>query len=668
MQRFREGPNLRGASRQYTLTEHATREKELYKAMLGIDDLTAETLVKGNVTGEVMDPMSLLAGEAMVYARAKARAGFVEQVKELGINLNDVQDDVAQALMTGGRDFTQLGLKSIDERIAPALAGYVFDYDVSNIIHRVLTTTAQDIDPFRKLMKKYVNYWKGIVTATPGFHARNFISDTFNLFTVRGPRAFNMKEKLDSFAAVASTLDESSRKTFLGTINANDRWYTGRLSARYGNLSLDELTDEAVRRGAISEATMGFDPQEIGQKVLQGGGKTPLRSGSRWVAERIENLNRFHTFLIDYSDIATDPALFPNLQGDELMAALRKADDAKLDWAARESKIVNMDYLDLSDFEQKTLKSFIPFYTFLRKNLSRQVMQIYHYPEMYSLIPKIEDFLTTEDPEYDPALVPEWMKELGAFPIAKNEDGMFRYIIPGQQFAYNALNLLPFEWEEGRLLPHWNGENLKDEIINSTAPWVRRFASTLMDTENPYNFFYKEEMEPTADAPYLMRLFASRPGVVPLVDGFLRTIGFQNGAHIDERDGKLQIDSRMAITLEEFIPVLRQFEFAFYLPQTFGRRTGEGRTVLERVIEESWFKGAQDDYDGTRQAFQMLSYYLGIKLDERSQEEERQRLGRDIYYSAQEALDRSRENLPGRQQRRLESSLRREQSIRRLGG
>ena len=159
-----------------------------------------------------------------------------------------------------------------------------------------------------------------------------------------------------------------------------------------------------------------------------------------------------------------------------------------------------------------------------------------------------------------------------------------------------------------------------------------------------------------------MRLFASRPGVVPVIDGFLRMVGLDNGAHLeptDEGNPKLEIDSRMAVILEEFLPVLRQLDFAFYLPQTI-------IPGLEDVIERVTL--AQDDYEGAAQALQMLSYYLGIKVSEQNLEEEKARLGRDIYYRAEDALSEARQQRPGYEQRSLEWSQRRNESIRRLGG
>lgn len=654
MQRFREGATNVRAPRKYTFAEHTQMEQDLMAQVFGVDAQTASDLVAKNITGEVTDLRTVLANRALVHGRAKARRNLIESMKEFGVDLRAADDPVGAALKRGGRDITQLGLKNVDH---PALEGYVFDYDVADIIKRTLDVTGQDLNVFQRGMKAFANWWKSIVTSTTGFHARNFISDTINLYLHRGPRAFNFDEKMMALAGVASTMAENSRKMFLGKMNIDDAWFNKYLDRRIGNMTMREFAQEMRQRGVISEATMGFDPQDIVTKITGGGKNQPIRDASRWIGNHIENTNRLHVAIMDYKDVATDPKRISGT-GMAFEDALQRADSAKLDWVGRESKKISIDYQNLTDFEQNTLKNVIPFYIYTRSNLSRQIAGVFNYPELYSILPKLEDAAKYEDPNYDPALVPEWMRENSAFPTGKTDQG-FTFLVPGQQLAVTGLNLIPFQWEEGRLFPHWAGENLKNEVINSTAPWIRRIASQMVGSENPYNFFYQSEMQPTADAPYLMRLFASRPGTVPLVDGLLRMAGFKNGAHIDESNGKLQIDSHMAVALQEFLPVIRQLDFAFYLPQTV-------IPGLEQVIENT--TQAQDDYEGAAQVFQMLSYYLGIKLTSQDLEREKARLGRDIYYKAEDALNQARRQQPGYEQRSLEWQQRRNQSIRRLGG
>lgn len=970
------GPNVR-AGRQYTFRESFDREVATMRTMWGVDDATARQAVSENLSGFSMDLKTNLANRAMVHGRAKARWELLTQLKEFGVDLRRAGDDpVAEALTRSGRDLTALGLKNVDHDF---FRGVVFDQDVADIIQRSLDVTGRDLNVFQRGMKKFANWWKSIVTMTTGFHARNHISNTVTQYLHHGPRAFNFDEYMMSVAAVASTLRENSRKAFLGDLGVEPQWMEKYLNRRVGNMTVRELAERARREGVISEATMGFDAPDIVKNITGKQGQ-PLRSASRGLGNYIENIPRFQSFLIDYSDLATNPQTLGDLAGRELTGAIANADESALKYASREAKKWFIDYQDLcfdteteiltnhgwrnidtityrdevlsfsierdrlewkpvdyihragyngkmyrlsntafdavvtprhrwvrigglkgghhsiskkpytieetkdlvtrntrlkitssnyaapeketfstdfvelcawalaegtypkngrsvtiyqshkhnpeycdqltelfgrlenrgslsirphnkditafyvgngigekirdwlpdkrltieflllltkeqlevmyktlllgdghrieyasggehwvfsqkdpefvaafqalamllgrrtvarkvedyyqigchkkdvnlytealnveqehysgriwcvhsenntvvarrggtiyisgnTDFEQNTMKNVVPFYTWLRHNLSNQISGIALYPDLYSTIPKIQEFFQYEDPDYDPALIQDWIGDRGGFPVRREEDGTMR--MTAMDFAHTALNLIPLQWEEGRFFPHWNGEDLKDELINSTAPWLRRMADVMIRGDNPYDFFYQQELEPTAPAPYLMRLFASQPGTVAAIDGFLRMVGLENGAHLDEQDGKLRIDSRMAVVLEDFLPVLRQMAFLLYLPQTV-------IPGLEETIEG--FTGAQDDYEGAQQALQMLSYYLGIKLSDQDLEAEKAKLGRDIYYRSTEALQADRENSPYRVQERLQSARERDERIRRLGG
>jgi hypothetical protein len=519
----------------------------------------------------------------------------------------------------------------------------VFDYDVADIFDRALKITGRDRNVFYKAIKQYSAWWKGVVTSTTGFHARNFMSGALVQFLRHGPRAFDKNETMQSIAAVAYTLRQSNPKAFLAELGADETWMKKMLSQRVGNLSVGELATEARRLGLISENTMGFSGQNIVEKVAGKEGFSmstgPVRRLSRQIGNHVENFHRFQSFLIDYADNFT--ADVSKISPGKLLTS----EAPVLEWAAEQAKKWFLDYGDLSDFEQTVMKNVVPFYTWLRKNLVNQINGVVLYPELYSIIPKIEGLLTYEDPEYDPAWVPAWLREEGAFPIGRSEDGKFRFYKP--DFAFKDLNLIPLQWREGDLLPHFNFQEIKDTMLNATAPWIRDMASR-MTRENGYSFMYKEDLAETADAPYLMRLFASRPGTIVLLDGLLKTVGIENGAHMDLKDGKLQIDGKFAQTMQEYLPVLRQLEFLFYVPQTLPVIG----PILEEVIEN--FTGAQDSYEGSEQVMQMLSYYLGIKTTDRDLEAEKQRLGRDIYFRARDVLTEHRRDLPGAEQRRLE--------------
>lgn len=319
-----------------------------------------------------------------------------------------------------------------------------------------------------------------------------------------------------------------------------------------------------------------------------------------------------------------------------------------------EAKKWFLDYGDLSDFEQNTLKNVIPFYSWLRKNIANQVQAIVLYPELFSVIPKLEEFFTYEHPDYDPDMVPDWMKQLGMFPTGQMEDGTFRMFNPN--FPYQDLNKIPLMWEEGRLFPRVTFEEVKNDIIGAMHPAIRSVMS--MATEKGYNFFYQNELQETAPAPYLMRLFASNPGIIGMVDGIQRARGMESNMEIDD-NGKLQMDAKTAQLLEQNMPLLRWMEFLFYLPQAV-------IPGLEELIESK--TGAQDDYEGMAETLQLMSYYLGIKFTPADLEAEKLRVGRDIYYQSRDILNQQNRDQPGAELRRMQSRNSTDESIRRLRG
>lgn len=680
-------PQVR-SPRKYTYQESFEREVELQQALWNIDREKAVELVENDITGLGVDLREMLANRAFVHARAESRYNLIEAMKQFGIDLTDTTDPVGQALVRGGRDITQMGLKNID---VPALEGYVFDYDVADVIERAIDTTSGNMNVFQRTMKKFANYWKGIVTATTGFHARNFLSNNVTQFLRHGLRAFDPKSYWQSIAGVHEVISEASRESFVAQLAKNtnsdpgviQRRINSALEEHIGGYTVRELAQEARQRGVISEATMGFDAPDVLREVKKAQSRKgmstvrraidtvspksqPMRTTSRAIGNYIENIPRFQSFLLDFADLAKGgirdlPENTRAMMGEQFDQMLKSVDAPRLDYAAREAKKWFIDYEDLTDFEQKTLKNVIPFYTWLRRNLSNQINGVFLYPELYSIMPKVEELMTLEDPDFDPSLMPEWLKESGAFPIGRGEDGDYRFFRP--DYAHMDLNLLPFAWEEGKLLPTVTGKQLFDEAINATAPWIRRAADLMMDSENAYHFFYKSDLGPTADAPYVMRFFAAKPWMLAVTDGLLKKAGFSEGAHIDQEDGKLRIDSRAAVLMEDFIPVLRQLEYLALLPQTGDNPVAD---TIENFLSKEW--NVEDDYDGMEEFFQQLSYRLGIKITERNLEEEKMRLGRDIYYQARDMLSEARRERPGANQRSLEYRRRQDRSIRRLMG
>lgn len=668
IQRARRGGANVGRQRKYTMNQSFEREVELVKVIYDVDDDLARQLVETDATGLGTSLEEALIERAMIHGRAQGRFNLFEQIKEMGLDITEIPQ-----LQTAGRTFKELGMETVDH---PAFRGvngeprFVFDRDVAAIAKNAIDISGKGKNIFQRMMGSYMSWWKAMALLTTGYHARNFMTNTMVQFLHHGPRAFKKDEVMKSAAAVWYVLKKTDPNVnlgkFLDEVGLSEGAMSKLLNERMGNITVRDLADEAWNRNVISQSTMGFDRRSVLEQ-FQGKSGQLLRRASRTIGNYVENIPRFQSFMIDYMDNAT--ADISRITKENLLDIEKPA----LDFAATEAKKYFLDYEDLTSFEQGFLKQVVPFYTFLRKNLSAQLSALSIYPEMYSLIPKVEEFVTYDDPDYDPSMVPDWMRNEGMFPVRRADaelgivgkaleaigvdmstTGGYRFFRP--DFAFNDLNLIPLKWEEGSWLPHFDGEELKDTVINATAPWIRRTADYIMDSENAYNFFYQEDLGPTSEAPYLMRLFASRPEVVPFVDGLLRFAGFKNGAKIDVRDNKLEIDSRMALLLEENLPVLRQASYLFYLV--------DDRPWLNDVLETNW--NVEDEYEGVEEVLQQMSFWLGIKMRDQDLESEKQKVGRDIYFQAVEQLNQQRSDRPGAEQRSLDYWNRTDDLIRRL--
>ena len=644
-------------SRSFTRMQSAEQEAAKLRWAFGIDRPQAAQLVNElNMGGIEMNLDNLLSSRAFAQAKVQKRANMVNAFKEFGIPVDEAKTVIGSlkpGLTRTGATIPSLGLSSVAD---PAFEGMLFDRDVAEIINRAVGSTSPSaINSFQKGLKSFTNWWRGIVTMTTGFHARNFMSNNLTGFMKHGVPWFEPADQMAALAGVAYAVRATDPKKILAQVNISPQVFEQLLNKRYGNFTLRELMDEARKRGVFSEAMYGFDPQGLMEKLNTKTNANPFsrefvgQKASRKVGEYVENHSRVLSFLKDYRDVAGHV--------DDLapVATRLSQDAAALDYATREAKKWFIDYTDLTSFEQNTMKAIIPFYTWLRKNIANQIAGVAMYPELYSMFPKIEQFFTYEDPNFDQSLIPDWMKQMGMFPTGKLEDGTYRMFNPN--FPFQDLNKIPLMWDQGNILPRLTGQELKDDIVNAMHPAIKMAASAM--TQKGYDFFYKQELSKDAPAPYLMRLFMSQPGTLAFLDGFASKLGIKGGigAHLDE-NGKLVMDPKMAQTLQQFLPLLRQVDFLFY---------GANTVVpgLEQAIEAR--TGAKNQYDRIAEGLQTLSYYAGIKFSPLDLEREKQRLGSDIYWEARSRYDVQRKKLPEVQKRSLAAKQRTQQQQRRLG-
>ena len=139
-------------------------------------------------------------------------------------------------------------------------------------------------------------------------------------------------------------------------------------------------------------------------------------------------------------------------------------DNAGITWAAfenaREAVIrAHFDYTDLSPLEQRIRASWIPFYTWMRKNIPRQSVKMF--TDFGRYMPFARSYYRAFiNQGIDPEDLPPWMSETYAIPVAK-PDGRIRVI--------DMTNFLPFVdvFELGEAMfgrPRYGGTNTNDML------------------------------------------------------------------------------------------------------------------------------------------------------------------------------------------------------------
>ena len=575
-----------------------------------------------------MDLDEIMVARFDAHARMSARNDLIMQMREFGIpvgEINDTMPELALRLTRHGADIEALGLSKIND---PAFEGLLFDTDVSDILNRVISVTGKEQGAFRRKYANYMAWWRGMVTASPGFNARNFWSNNVTGFLHHGPRWFSIKKDIESLVLTNYALKQRNPRKFLNEVGIKEGLEKRILNKRYGNLTGRELADYMRETGVISEATMGHGAEDIVSKI-RGGDKGKINPFSKdfygiraghTVSNYIENSARVKSFMFDYEDIISSPQLKSSIFDPDNLAATSAErlgrDKFALEEAKNKAKLFFLDYQDLTPWEQNVGKNIFGFYTWMRKALASQIAGITLHPDMWAMMPKAINALAEDVPEAD--LIPPWMRQRNMFSVGDITPGMIQMF--GPDLPYLELNKIPLVWEEGKFFPTFNLGELKDDIMASAAPVIKSVVEVLIP-EKGYDLFYKQELYDTRKAPYLFRLFASNPKTMQFVDGAMRAIGIEDGSklHLDDA-GKLRMGAKMAKLVENHLPLVRRI----------GDLLVAGMQIpgLEEALEEA--TGAKDDYEAAEQFFQFLSRYSGIKFKAMDLEKEKERLGYDI--------------------------------------
>ncbi len=274
----------------------------------------------------------------------------------------------------------------------------------------------------RQLANDYTRFSKAWLTARPGFHTRNALSNTFQLIAAgadprnlfKGNRIlFRINKGLESGLTprqIATQLVDS------GLVSVKEELFDFRKAFQTREQLIDGIEDAVNYSGATGFGQVGEIAREVGvgnRGLLQKA--TPKQSnyvsraigsipkGSRWFGEKIENYSRF------------------GLMWDGISKGLSPEEAA-----ARANKYL-IDYADLSNVD-RFAKQIIPFWTFMSRNTPLQLELLWTNPRAYALYTSGKRQIEGPSEEEGGMVIPSYELARGVFPT--REEG-FGALLPG---------------------------------------------------------------------------------------------------------------------------------------------------------------------------------------------------------------------------------------------
>lgn len=252
-------------------------------------------------------------------------------------------------------------------------------------------------------MRKAMSYWKlGVTTINPGYRVRNTVSDLWNMYIAGVPAA-----RIAQFGARAADMQTKAYRLSQKLAEAHAAGKNYPLTK--AEKKLMSRMEEAYNHGVMSGLFQG-DIQTVAAMY---------RSGS--VTKAFIDQNKPHLALVRWAQTF-------NRNGENwgrLTHYLYRREYERLgaseaaDWV----KKAHFDYEELTPFEAQRLKMWLPFYTWSRKNIPYQLVQMVSRPGKFATFGKVvqtSNELATGDNTTlgaQEGLMPDWMREKLAFRI-----------------------------------------------------------------------------------------------------------------------------------------------------------------------------------------------------------------------------------------------------------
>lgn len=297
------------------------------------------------------------------------------------------------------------------------------------VVDHVNNSVSQQIDAgiqqTQNLMQAFYKVWKPAVTGMrAAYHARNLVSSEFNNFLDLGMEMF--KPSVQKNAALVALfgrgtnhiVDPMMQKVAKQTVTIKGKTWTAeelhKAMVEHGAMNTFMLTDAAtlsdsilkdvdaaISGGIFRRAVSSLLPQKLVPNVLKawaGAGKI--------AGNTIEEYVRATNFIAN------------------LQRGLSPAD------AAAQVNKYHFDYQDLTKTEQSIKQNFMPFYTWMRKNMPLQFESILNDPRPYETLYRgTQEGSNVYDVDY--SQVPQYVQENFGIPIGTNKQGRVRILDAG---------------------------------------------------------------------------------------------------------------------------------------------------------------------------------------------------------------------------------------------
>lgn len=316
-------------------------------------------------------------------SRINAFMDIVEKVKHIGVDVTKAK--VPKGFIKG----------------SGVLENYAFPKDIANYLGSFQKTffNNAELKTFLKYYDKTLRWWKTMATTvTPGFHARNFMSNIYNSWIGGNKNPLNYLDAAKVFKGTGAVTTQAGEKV------------TGSI-----------VLEEAMKRGVLGRGWFGYagelgaekitgESQDLYKTVLKG---LNIMSTEGYLAKAGR---KFGVTVEDYSRLA------------HFIDAFKKTGD--FDHAAVEAFKYLFDYSELTPFWRNVVNRGFPFGTWLRKNTALQFEQIVKQPAKYGLTVKVKKFVESfsEHEKPDETYLPEWQKKEMAIRLpVKDREGNFIY-------------------------------------------------------------------------------------------------------------------------------------------------------------------------------------------------------------------------------------------------